>query len=45
MTLVLTLQPSDRPQLGDETFVPEVRSGSGGVDIHRADQAHEIVNG
>jgi DUF4097 and DUF4098 domain-containing protein YvlB len=34
------LQPSDGPELGDETFVLQVRSGSGGVDIHRARQAH-----
>jgi DUF4097 and DUF4098 domain-containing protein YvlB len=40
-----TLQPSDGPELGDETFVLQVRSGSGGVDIHRAQQAHETVHG
>jgi hypothetical protein len=39
------LQPSDGPELGDETFVLQVRSSSGGVDIHRAHQAHDSVNG
>jgi hypothetical protein len=39
------LQPSDGPELGDETFVLEVRSGSGDVNIHRAHSAHETVSG
>jgi Putative adhesin len=39
------LQPSDGPELGDETFALQVRSGSGGVDIHRAHQAHDTVHG
>lgn len=36
------LQPSDGPEPGDETFVLQVRSGSGGVDIRRA--RHARVN-
>ncbi|HUH68605.1 MAG TPA: DUF4097 family beta strand repeat-containing protein [Mycobacterium sp.] len=40
-----TLQPSDGPQPGDETFVLQVRSGSGDVNIHRANSAHETVSG
>ncbi len=39
------LQPSDGPQQGDETLVLEVRSGSGDVNIHRANPAHETVSG
>jgi DUF4097 and DUF4098 domain-containing protein YvlB len=39
------LQPSDGPEPGDETFVVQVRSASGDVDIHRAHRAHETVNG
>jgi hypothetical protein len=35
------LQRSDGPQPGDETFVLQVRSGSGDVNIHRANSAHE----
>jgi Putative adhesin len=37
------LQPSDGPELGDETFALQVRSGSGDVNIHRASSAHETV--
>src|SRR5271165_805395 len=33
------------PKQGDETLVLEVRSGSGDVDIHRANPAHETVSG
>jgi len=39
------LQPSDGPELGDETLTLQVRSGSGDVDIHRATPAHETVGG
>ena len=38
-----TLQPSDGPEQGDETFVLQVRSGSGDVNIGRANPAHEPV--
>ena len=42
------LQPSDGPEPGDETFVLQVRSGSGDVIVHRnpsARPAHETVGG
>jgi hypothetical protein len=39
------LQPSDGPELGDQTFVLQVRSGSGDVNIHRAHRAHETMSG
>ena len=38
-----TLQPSEGPGQGEETFVTQVRSASGDVDIHRA--AHHVVTG
>jgi DUF4097 and DUF4098 domain-containing protein YvlB len=38
------LQPSDGPEQGDETLALQVRSGSGDVNIHRADSAHETVS-
>ncbi|SOJ54403.1 hypothetical protein MSIMFB_01899 [Mycobacterium simulans] len=38
------LQPSEGPELGDQTLVLQVRSGSGDVNIHRA-PAHETVGG
>jgi hypothetical protein len=37
------LQPSDGPEHGDETFVLNVRTGSGEVNIHRANPAHETA--
>jgi hypothetical protein len=37
------LQPSDGPEQGDETLVLHVRSGSGDVNIHRANPAHETA--
>ena len=40
-----TLQASDGPEQGDETFVLEVRTGSGDVDVHRAHTAPETVSG
>ncbi len=40
-----TLQPSDGPEAGDETFLLHVRSGSGDVDVHRAHPAHQTVGG
>jgi putative adhesin len=40
-----TLQPSDGPQPGDQTFVLQVRSAAGDVNIHRAHRAHETVSG
>jgi len=39
------LQQSDGPEPGDQTFVLQVRSGSGDVNIHRAYRAHETVSG
>jgi Putative adhesin len=38
-----TLEPSDGPQDGDETFLLAVRSGSGDVSIRRANPAHEVL--
>ena len=37
------LQPSDGPEQGDETLVLNVRSGSGDVNIRRANPAHETA--
>jgi hypothetical protein len=39
------LQPSDGPEPGDQTFVLQVRSAAGNVNIHRAHRAHETVSG
>jgi hypothetical protein len=39
------LQPSDGPEPGDQTFILQVRSASGDVNIHRAHRAHETVSG
>jgi DUF4097 and DUF4098 domain-containing protein YvlB len=41
--VVNKLQPSDGPELGDETLALQVRSGSGDVNIHRASPTHETV--
>jgi len=38
------LQPSEGPQQGDETFVLNVRSGSGDVSIRRANPALDAVS-
>jgi DUF4097 and DUF4098 domain-containing protein YvlB len=38
-----TLQPSDGPEQGDETFALQARTASGDVGIHRA--AHHVVTG
>ncbi|MDT5146107.1 MAG: hypothetical protein QOC58_752 [Mycobacterium sp.] len=40
-----SLQPSEGPEPGDETFVLQVRSGSGDVDVHRAHPAHQAAAG
>jgi DUF4097 and DUF4098 domain-containing protein YvlB len=37
------LQPADGPAEGDETLALEVRSASGGVNIHRARPAHQTL--
>jgi hypothetical protein len=37
-----TLQPTDGPEQGDETFVVQARSSSGNVEIHRATPAQPI---
>lgn len=36
------LQPTDGPEQGDETLHLEVRSASGGVNIHRARPVHQL---
>src|SRR5258708_6044350 len=37
------LEPTDGPEQGDETFVLQVRSSSGNVEIHRASPAHQTA--
>ncbi|MFZ1175571.1 MAG: DUF4097 family beta strand repeat-containing protein [Mycobacterium sp.] len=38
-----TLQPSEGPEPGDETFLLQVRTSSGGVDVHRAHPAERVA--
>jgi Putative adhesin len=43
--VVSSLEPSDGPEPGDETFLLQVRSGPGDVDVHRAHPAHQTAGG